>query len=85
MNLDVGGMAVSPTVAGAICRRLTMIDDRLIEAQWAVLDDRLERVALSHRDIVAADAVAVPKLIDTHKIGNRLVQVEGVAVERRLR
>jgi hypothetical protein len=62
-----------------------MIDDRLIKAQWTVLDDRLERVAPRPRDVVAADAVAVPKLIDTHKIGNRLVQLEGVAVERHLR
>jgi hypothetical protein len=55
------------------------------EAQWTVLDDRLERVALRHRDVVAADAVAVPKLIDADEIGDRLVQGERVAVERCLR
>jgi hypothetical protein len=54
------------------------------EAQRAVRDDRLERVALRHRYVVAADAVAVPKLIDADKIGNRLVQAAGVAVERGL-
>ena len=46
------------------------------EAQRTVLDDRLERVALRHRDVVAADAVAVPKLIDADEIGDRLVQGE---------
>ena len=49
-----------------------------------VLDERLERVALRHRDVVAADTVAVAKLIDADKIGDRLVQGERVAVERRL-
>jgi len=53
------------------------------EPQWTELDDRLERVALRHRDVVAADTVAVPKLIDADKIGDRLVQGERVAVERR--
>ena len=49
-----------------------------------MLDDRLERVALRDRDVVAADAVAVAKLIDADKIGDRLVQAPSVAVERRL-
>ena len=44
-----------------------------------MLDDRLERVALRHRDVVAADAVAVAKLIDADEIGDRLVQGERVA------
>jgi hypothetical protein len=54
------------------------------EAQWTVLNDRLERVTLRDRDVVAADAVAVPKLIDADKIGDCLVQGEGVPVKRRL-
>ena len=44
------------------------------QAHRPVLDDRLERVALRDRDVVAADAVAVPKLIDADEIGDRLVQ-----------
>ena len=54
------------------------------EAHGTVLDDRLERVALRHRHVVAADAVAVAKLVDADKIGDRLVQAASVAVERRL-
>jgi len=54
------------------------------EALWTVLDERLEGVALRHGDVVAADAVAIAKLIDADQIGDRFVQRLRVTVEGRL-
>ncbi len=52
------------------------------EADGTVLDERLERIALRHRDVVATDAVAIPKLIDTDEVRDGGVQSDRVAVER---
>ena len=51
------------------------------EAQRAVLDQRLEGIALRHRDVVAADAIAIAELVDTHEICDGGLQGPGVAVE----
>jgi hypothetical protein len=40
-----------------------------------------ESVALRHRNIVAADAVAVAKLIDANQIGNRRLRADCIASE----
>ena len=55
------------------------------EAQRTVLDQRLERIALSDRDVVAADPVSIAKLIDPHQIGDRGLQIRGIAIESRFR
>ena len=49
-----------------------------------VLDQRLERVALRDRDVVAADAIAVAELVDADQIGDGGLEGGGVAVKSRV-
>ena len=42
---------------------------------------RLQGVALGHRDVVAADAVAVAELVDAHQVRHGGVQRRGVLLE----
>ena len=51
------------------------------QPQRAVLDQRLERVALRHRDVVTADLVAVAKLIDPNELRERKLQALGITLE----
>ena len=43
---------------------------QIVEAHRPVPDEHFQRVALGHRDVVAADPVAVAKLVDAHQIGD---------------
>ena len=52
------------------------------EPHRAVLHERLERVALGDRDVVAADAIAVAELVDADQVGDGRVQRGGIAIER---
>jgi hypothetical protein len=44
-------------------------------------DEGLERVALRHRDVVAADAVPIAELVDAHEIGERGMDGGGVGLQ----
>ena len=61
----------------AFCKR--------VEPHRSVQDKGLERVALRHRNVVAADAVAVTELIHANEIGHGLLQRDRVAIESRAR
>ena len=50
-----------------------------------MLDQRLERVALRDRDVVAADAIAVAELVHANEVGDRRLQRLRIAVKIRLR
>jgi hypothetical protein len=50
-----------------------------------MFDERFQGVALRHRDVVAADAIAVAKLIDADQIGDGGLELRGISIERRLR
>jgi hypothetical protein len=55
------------------------------EAQRAVLDQGFQRIALRDRNIVAADAVAISKLVHAHKIRDGRLEGDGVPLEWRIR
>ena len=46
-----------------------------------VLDERLQRVALRDGDVVAADAIAIPELVDPHELRDRRLEGGGVPFE----
>src|SRR5690242_689163 len=60
-------------------RTLVQIQFRgeLVERPWTSLDQRFKRVALGDGDVMAADPVSIPELIDTHQVRQGGVQSRG--------
>ena len=54
---------------------------QLVEAARPAPEQRLQRVALGHRDVVAADPIAVAELVDAHQLGQGLVEGRRVRFE----
>ena len=50
------------------------------QADRSMLDQRFERMALRHRNVVAANPVAIAELVDTDQIRDRCLEGLGVAI-----
>jgi len=56
-----------------------------VKPHRAMIDQGFQRIALRDRDVVAADAVAITKLVDADKIRDCGLEGGGVSVERGVR
>src|SRR6185436_7455735 len=53
----------------------------LVQSAGPASEQGLDRIALRHRDVVAADRVPVPELVDTNQLRERRVQILRVLLE----
>jgi len=51
------------------------------EAHRAVFGERFERVTLRHRNVVAADPIAIAKLVDTNQVRDGGLEGLGVSIQ----
>jgi hypothetical protein len=56
---------------------------QVTEAQWAMVDEGLERVALRDRDVVAADAIPIAELVHANEVGDGRLQSFSVSLQLR--